>query len=115
MLGYPQPERRVAVRKRRSKVTSKVTPKVTPKAKPAKVGRPSHGPHMKRKNLYVDQRKLDEAREALGVATETEAIDEALSKLTKKHRVLQALKLLMLVPDIDYAFDDDRPSERDLK
>lgn len=81
----------------------------------AKVGRPSHGPHMKRKNFFVDQRKLDEAKDALGVATETEAIDAALSKLTKKHRVLQALTMLATIDGLDYAFEDDRPSENDLK
>lgn len=31
-----------------------------------------------RKNVAMDQRKLDVARRALGVATETEAIDQAL-------------------------------------
>ena len=31
-----------------------------------------------RKNVVMDQRKLDLARRALGVATETEAIDQAL-------------------------------------
>ena len=31
-----------------------------------------------RKNVVMDQRKLDVARRALGVATETEAIDQAL-------------------------------------
>jgi hypothetical protein len=31
-----------------------------------------------RKNVVMDQRKLDIARRALGVATETEAIDQAL-------------------------------------
>ena len=31
-----------------------------------------------RKNVVMDQRKLDVARRALGVATETDAIDQAL-------------------------------------
>ena len=31
-----------------------------------------------RKNVIMDQRKLDVARQALGVETETEAIDQAL-------------------------------------
>ena len=31
-----------------------------------------------RKNMLMDQRKLDSARRALGVDTETEAIDQAL-------------------------------------
>lgn len=32
----------------------------------------------RRKNLFVDQAKLDRAKKALGAATETEAIDRAL-------------------------------------
>ena len=44
------------------------------------VGRP--GPSRRagwvRKNMAMDQRKLDAARRALGVETETEAIDQAL-------------------------------------
>ncbi len=32
----------------------------------------------RRKNLFVDQGKIDRAKEAFGVATETEAIDRAL-------------------------------------
>ncbi len=32
----------------------------------------------RRKNLFVDQRKIDRAKQVFGVATETEAIDRAL-------------------------------------
>ena len=35
-----------------------------------------------RKNVAMDQRKLDAARRALGVVTETEAIDQALDFVT---------------------------------
>ena len=31
-----------------------------------------------RKNMVIDQRKLDEARRALGTATETDTVDRAL-------------------------------------
>lgn len=34
-----------------------------------------------RKNMVMDQRKLDVARRALGVDTETEAIDQALDSI----------------------------------
>jgi len=39
-------------------------------------GRPPRG--WVRKNLHIDQRKLNIARKALGVKTETEAVDAAL-------------------------------------
>ena len=35
-----------------------------------------------RKNVVMDQRKLDAARRVLGVVTETEAIDQALDLVT---------------------------------
>jgi len=35
-------------------------------------------PRLVRKNMIVDQRKLDEARRALGAATETDTVDQAL-------------------------------------
>ncbi len=87
----------------------------TPKVRKGKAGRPSHGPHMKRKNIYVDQRKLDEAKAFLGVATETEAIDAALARLTFARRFVEGLRELATVGGFDYPFEDDRPSERDLK
>jgi hypothetical protein len=47
--------------------------------RPATGGRRSRrGRDWVRKNVVMDQRKLDAARRALGVTTETEAIDQAL-------------------------------------
>ena len=37
---------------------------------------------LKRKNLILDQRKIDRAKEILGVATETEAIHRALDEVS---------------------------------
>ena len=45
--------------------------RVTPRARGRRAG-------WVRKNVVMDQRKLDVARRALGVDTETEAIDQAL-------------------------------------
>ncbi len=42
-------------------------------------GRPSRG--WVRKNLHIDQRKLDAARRVLGVKTETETVDAALDAI----------------------------------
>lgn len=43
---------------------------------------PSRGAGWVRKNMVMNQRKLDAARRALGVETETEAIDQALDFVT---------------------------------
>jgi Arc/MetJ family transcription regulator len=45
----------------------------------ARLGRPPRG--WVRKNLHIDQRKLDVARRALGVKTETETVDAALDAI----------------------------------
>lgn len=50
---------------------------VATKQQPAVVGRRRRAGWV-RKNVAMDQRKLDVARRALGVETETEAIDKAL-------------------------------------
>jgi hypothetical protein len=39
--------------------------------------------HLKRKNLILDQEKIDRAKQLLGVATETEAITRALDAVTE--------------------------------
>ena len=39
--------------------------------------------HLKRKNLILDQQKIDRARQLLGAATETEAITRALDAVTE--------------------------------
>ena len=54
----------------------------TPTRRPAsarRLGRPPRG--WVRKNLHIDQRKLNVARKALGVKTETEAVDAALDAI----------------------------------
>jgi hypothetical protein len=40
-----------------------------------------------RKNVVMDQRKLDVARRALGVDTETETIDQALDLVAFRHEL----------------------------
>ena len=39
--------------------------------------------HLKRKNLILDQQKIDRAKKLLGAATETEAITRALDAVTE--------------------------------
>ena len=45
----------------------------------------------KRKNILVDQRKLDVAKTALGALTETATIDAALDPVVLRTEVLSAL------------------------
>lgn len=49
---------------------------------------------MKRKNMLMDQRKLDVAKATLGADTETAAVDAALDLVVFRTEVFQALDQL---------------------
>jgi Arc/MetJ family transcription regulator len=55
-----------------------------------RLGRPSRG--WVRKNLHIDQRKLDAAREILGVKTETEAVDAALDAIALRKELSRGIR-----------------------
>lgn len=52
---------------------------------------------MKRKNMPMDQRKLDAAKAALDADTETAAVDAALDLVVFRAEVFQALDQLVAV------------------
>lgn len=52
---------------------------------------------LKRKNMLMDQRKLDLAKAALGTDTETAAVDAALDLVVFRTEVFQALDKLVAV------------------
>jgi hypothetical protein len=58
-----------------------------------------------RKNVAMDQRKLDAARRALGVATETEAIDLALDFVAFRREVADGLAAMRDAGGIEDVFD----------
>lgn len=51
----------------------------------SRTGRPPRG--WVRKNLHIDQRKLDVARKVLGAKTETEAVDAALDAIAFRKEI----------------------------
>lgn len=51
-------------------------------------------PVLRRKNMVIDQRKLDAAKLALGVTTETAAVDAALDLVTFRSEVFSAIDRL---------------------
>lgn len=55
-------------------------------------GRPARG--WVRKNINIDQRKLDVVRQALSVATETEAVDAALDAIAFRRELTLGLRKL---------------------
>ena len=61
-----------------------------------------------RKNVVMDQRKLDVARRALGVDTETEAIDLALDFVAFRRELVQGIAAMRRVGGIEDVFEPPR-------
>jgi hypothetical protein len=61
-----------------------------------------------RKNVVMDQRKLDAARRALGVETETEAIDLALDFVAFRRELAQGIAAMRRAGGIEDVFESRR-------
>ena len=61
-----------------------------------------------RKNVVMDQRKLDVARRALGVDTETEAIDQALDLVAFRVELAEGFAAVRRSAGVDDVFDRPR-------
>jgi Arc/MetJ family transcription regulator len=57
-----------------------------------------------RKNIVIDQQKLDVARRALGVTTDKEAIDQALDYIKFYCELSESLETIRLSGGIDDVF-----------
>jgi hypothetical protein len=68
-------------------------------------GRPAG---IRRKNVNIDQAKLDRVRELLGSSSETEAIDQALSMLLFREELLAGIAAIGGKGGVEAAFEDDR-------
>jgi hypothetical protein len=58
-----------------------------------------------RKNIVMDQRKLDAARRVLGVDTETEAIDLALDFVAFRRELARGIAAMRRVGGIEDVFE----------
>ena len=63
-----------------------------------------------RKNVFMDQRKLDVARRALGVDTETEAIDQALDFVAFRQELADGFAAVRRSGGVDDVLDRRRRS-----
>jgi len=61
-----------------------------------------------RKNVVMDQRKLDAARRALGAVTETEAIDQALDFVTFGEELARGLAAVRRSGGVDDVLEGRR-------
>lgn len=63
---------------------------------------------VRRKNLNIDQGKLDRVRELLGAKTETEAVDEALSMLLLREELIRGVERIAGTGGVENVFEGDR-------
>ena len=61
-----------------------------------------------RKNVIMDQRKLDAAKRALGVDTETEAIDLALDFVAFRREVAKGIAMMRRIGGVEDLFESPR-------
>lgn len=74
------------------------------KQKPQNGGR---GPTIRRKNLNIDQEKLDRAVEVLEAATETEAVDRALALVLLRDELLAGVASIAGTGGVEDVYADD--------
>lgn len=69
------------------------------------VRRPARHKGWVRKNIIMDQRKLDAARRTLGVETETEAVDVALDLVAFREALVRGIAAIRRVGGIRDVFE----------
>jgi hypothetical protein len=82
-------------------VTKRATPAARQRASSRRAG-------WVRKNVVMDQRKLDVARRALGVDTETEAIDQALDLVAFREEIAEGFAAVRRSGGVDDVFERSR-------
>ncbi|MEX0599213.1 MAG: hypothetical protein WD205_01140 [Rhodothermales bacterium] len=73
-------------------------------------GRPSRKSaeaRIRRKNINIDQAKLDRVRKLLAASSETEAVDQALSMLLLREELINGIEQIAGTGGIDNVFEDD--------
>ncbi len=64
-------------------------------------------PNIRRKNLNIDQGKLDRVRQLLGANTETEAVDQALSALLLQEELIAGVRRVAGSGGVENVFEGD--------
>ena len=63
---------------------------------------------IRRKNVNIDQAKLDRVKRALDAKSETEALDRALSLVLLREELLEGVRRIAGSGGVENVFDDDR-------
>ena len=67
----------------------------------------SSKPTLRRKNLNIDQKKLNQVRSLLGARTETEAVDQALDLVLLRQEVVRGIRRIAGSGGVENVFDGD--------
>ena len=78
---------------------------VSARAEPRKVTARRSGRWV-RKNMIIDQRKLDEARRALGTTTETDTVDRALDLIAFRQELSRGIAAMRKSGGFEDVFED---------
>jgi hypothetical protein len=73
----------------------------------SKPSRKRSAPRIRRKNVNIDQTKLDRARKLLGTETETETIDQALDMILFREKVVRGIERVAGTGGVQNVFEDD--------
>ncbi len=76
-------------------------------SKPAKKTAKRTRSWIRRKNVNIDQAKLDRVREILGAQSETEAIDQALSLLLLRDELMEGVAKIAGTGGVTNYFEGD--------
>jgi uncharacterized linocin/CFP29 family protein len=66
----------------------------------------------RRKNVIIDQTKLDEARRILETDSETQTLEEALDSILFAEEVIAGMQALREVGGLEYFDPKDRPRKK---
>ncbi|MBM3278647.1 MAG: hypothetical protein FJY95_11295 [Candidatus Handelsmanbacteria bacterium] len=65
-------------------------------------------PALRRKNLNIDQKKLNLVHSILGARTETEAVDQALDIVLFRQELVRGIRRIAGSGGVENVFDGDR-------
>lgn len=69
-------------------------------------GTVASGTNIRRKNLNIDQEKLDRAVSILGARSETDAVDQALDMVLFRDEVIEGIERLAGTGGVENYFDE---------
>jgi len=73
--------------------------------------RPRPGKNIRRKNLNIDQAKLDRVKDLLGARSETEAIDQALDLLLLREELIEGIRRIAGTGGVRDVYGEDEEDE----